>query len=163
MSLTLTLASAVIFAAASIGSMTTLTVLAEQAEKAGKNNGAEPVRLQSVDTIFVDADMLIETLKAHGVCVNNVEVLSENEVLVDTECGKLRYYRACAVENFKLEFGMITDQKKFIEQLKSFEKEYGRNVQTYTYNHIKENLTDDMKIESEEVLEDDSLMITIDI
>lgn len=163
MSLTLTLASAVIFAAASIGSMTTLTVLAEQSEKTEKKDGAEPVKLQSVDTIFVDAEMLIETLKAHGGCVSNVEILSENEVLVDTECGKLRYYRATAVENFKLEFGMITDQKKFIEQLRSFEEEYGRNVQTYTYNHIKENLTDDMKIESEEVLEDDSLMITIDI
>lgn len=165
MSLTLTLASAVMLAVASIGSVGTLTVIAEQAEKTDRRKNGEnvPLQLQCVDTVFVDGELLVETLKAHGSCVSNIQIVSENEILVDTEVGKLRYIRSNVTENFKLEFGMITDQEKFIEQLKSFEKEYGRNVQTYTYNHIKENLTEDMKVESEEVLDDDSLMLTIDI
>lgn len=165
MSITLSLASAVLLAVASVGSVGTLTAIAEQADKSAKRDMGEniPITMKSVDTVFVDADLLVETLKAHGSCVSNIQIVSQNEILVDTEVGRLRYIRSNVAENFKLEFGMITDREKFIAQLRSFEKEYGRNVQTYTYNHIKENLTEDMKIESEEVLDDDSLMITIDM
>ena len=165
MSLTLSLASAIMLAVASVGSVGTLTAIAEQADKTERRKKGEnvPIQLQCVDTVFVDGELLVETLKAHGSCVSNIQVVSENEILVDTEVGQLRYIRSSVTENFKLEFGLITDQQKFIDQLKSFEKEYGKNVQDYTYNHIKENLTEDMKIESEEVLDDDSLMLTTDI
>ena len=59
--------------------------------------------------------------------------------------------------------GGLTPYTALLEQIQLFETEYGRNVQTYTYHHIKENLTEDMQIVSETVLEDDSLVLTISI
>ncbi len=48
-------------------------------------------------------------------------------------------------------------------ELEELNEEYGLNVQTYTYEHVKENLEEGMPIESEEVLEDNSILLTINL
>lgn len=162
----LTLTSAVILLSASLTTATTVNAIEAHAYRRKHGNGdikAELEPIPALDTIFVDYDLLIETLQAHMGCVEGINAISENEVVVQTECGPLRYFRQNNTQAFKLELSEITDPDRLIAQLKSFEEEYGRNVQTYTYNHIKENLSGNMKIESEEVLDDDSLLLTIDI
>lgn len=47
--------------------------------------------------------------------------------------------------------------------VKAIEHEYGSNIQSYTYNRIKSRLPDDMHLQSEEVLDDDSILITLTI
>ena len=69
--------------------------------------------------------------------------------------------RADASQAFDLYLDEIEDVNGLLENIKSFEVDYGRNVQAYTYNHIKENLSAGMTIDSEEVLDDDSLVLTI--
>ena len=50
------------------------------------------------------------------------------------------------------------------EQLNAIDEEYKKNVQSYTYNKVVEKLKQtNMNIESEEVMEDDSLVLTINI
>ncbi|MBR1862878.1 MAG: hypothetical protein IJ806_02155 [Ruminococcus sp.] len=164
MSLILSLTSAVVLIGASVTSLASLTAIETAGEKTRGAGPLQPqIQLTTLKTVFVDKDLLIETLQAHGSCVSNINVVSENEIIVMTECGPLRYVRPDNTQAFDLELGRVEDPQKLIQQLKSFEEEYGRNVQTYTYDHIKENLSGNMKIEEEEVLEDDSLLLTIDI
>lgn len=116
--------------------------------------------LQNLETMFVDCDLLAKTLAEHGCCVN---VNSENEIIVQTSCGNLRYARNSATEAFGLYINEVNDPQALIENLRAFEFEYGKNVQAYTYDHILSNLSEDMTFQEEEILEDDSLLLTITI
>lgn len=153
MSVVFTLTSAAVLAGMTLSTATTIAVINQVSD--GEIDISEPI-----ETMFNDCELLEKTLLAHG-C--GVKVISENEIIVETECGNMRYIR----ENASLPFGLLLDEisnpEELFENLKSFEVDYGRNVQAYTYNHIKENLTDGMSIANEEVLEDDSLVLTINI
>ncbi len=153
MSVVFTLTSAAILAGITLSSATTIAIIDQVSD--GIMDINEPI-----ETMFNDCELLKKTLLAHG-C--GVKVVSENEIIVETQCGNMRYVR----ENASLPFGLLLDEitnpDELFENLKSFEVDYGRNVQAYTYNHIKENLTDGMSIADEEVLEDDSLFLTINI
>ena len=112
------------------------------------------------DTVFVDSEILLKTLNEYD-C--HIEVINNNEYLVKTISGNLRYARENESETFKLYIDEITNVDELIENIRSFEVDYGKNVQTYTYNHIKENLSNSMSIVNEEILDDDSLVLTIDV
>lgn len=81
---------------------------------------------------------------------------------VKTTCGVLKYARNSADEAFRLYLDEISDTEGLIHNIKSFETEYGRNVQEYTYQHIKASLGENMSIENE-YYEDDELYLTINI
>ena len=115
---------------------------------------------EKIPTAFADGELLLQTLREHG-C--RVDAVNENKYVVVTACGNLRYEREEIGAPFYLMLDEVSDVRGLMENIRTLEVEYGRNVQEYTYNHIKENLTDDMKIVSEEVLEDDSLLLTINI
>lgn len=153
MSVTISLMSAAIIAGVTIASSTSAVVLSQIA-------GGELDINEPIETMFNDCELLNKTLCQHG-C--GVMVVNENEIVVQTECGNMRYVR----ENASLPFGLLLDEitnpDVFFNNLKSFEEDYGRNVQAYTYDHIKENLTSEMSIENEVVLDDDSLLLTINI
>lgn len=153
MSLTLTLASAAIIAGISIATTTSLAVIDQVSD--GVFDAAE-----GIDTMYVDSEILLKTLKEYD-C--HFEIISENEYYVKTSCGNIRYARENAGQPFKMYLDAIEDVDGLLENLKSFEIDYGRNVQAYTYNHIKENLSENMYINNEEVLEDNSLLLTINI
>lgn len=155
MSIALSLTSAVIISAFSLTSVGAAQVVANLG-----NAKEDEEKITSFDTVFLKADLLEETIKAHGCGMKRI---SENEIVVDTECGVMRYIRESEDVPFKLEMKDIKDKELFANQLESFEKEYGRNVQDYTYNHVKNNLPDNMRIVSEEVAEDDSLVLTIEL
>ena len=46
-------------------------------------------------------------------------------------------------------------------ELNDIDVEYDANVQSYTYEHVIENLPDNMSVEDEQVLEDNSILLTI--
>lgn len=153
MSVTLTLTSAAIIAGMSLFSATTIAVVNQVSDGVFDTN-------EGIDTIFADSEILLETLRGYD-C--HFDVVSENEYIVKTTCGNIRYKREAATQPFKMYLGEIEDVDGLLENIKSFELDYGRNVQAYTYNRIKENLSNGMSIESEEVLEDDSLYLTINV
>lgn len=153
MSVTLTLTSAAIIAGISLASATSMTIIGRAAD------GVFDVD-EGIDTMFVDSEILLKTLNEYD-C--HFDVISENEYIVKTTCGNIRYARENSTQNFKMYLGDIDDVDGLLDNIKSFELDYGRNVQDYTYNHIKKNLSEGMSIESEEVLDDDSLYLTINI
>lgn len=114
---------------------------------------------QGLETIFTDFSLMQKTFVEMD-C--HVDVKSENELCVQTTCGVLRYARNSQEEAFRLYLDDINDSEGLIQNIKSFEKDYGRNVQEYTYQHIKSSLEANMSIENE-YYEDDELYITINI
>ena len=153
MSVVLSLTSAAIIAGVSITSLS-VTQLIENKTGVGKRKNP------CFETIFVDGELLKKTLTDYGCCIKQV---STNEFVVETNNGELRYFRNADAEAFQLELRSVENVDLLLEQIRLFETEYGRNVQTYTYHHIMENLSEDMNVVSEQVLEDDSLMLTISI
>ena len=122
----------------------------------GQNEEVE----KGLETGFVDCNILVKSLNNMD-C--HIKQNGENEILVETTCGILKYARESNKEPFKIYFNDITDVDGLLENIRELEQDYGRNVQDYTYHHIKDNLTDDMTIVEEQVLEDDSLYLTINI
>ena len=154
MSVTLSLTALAIVAGSTISSTALMTFLGSKSEVEA------PIETECLETMFVDCDLLAKTLNEHGCCVT---VVSENEIIVETSCGNLRYARNSAAEAFGLYINEVNDPQALIENLKAFEFEYGKNVQAYTYDHILSNLSEDMTFQEEEILEDDSLLLTITI
>lgn len=154
MSVTLSLTALAIVAGSTISSTALMTFLGSKSEVEA------PIETERLETMFVDCDLLAKTLNEHGCCVT---VVSENEIIVETSCGNLRYARNSAAEAFGLYINEVNDPQALIENLKAFEFEYGKNVQAYTYDHILSNLSEDMTFQEEEILEDDSLLLTITI
>lgn len=113
-----------------------------------------------IDTIFVDSEILQKALSGFDCCVDAV---SENEFIVKTANGNIRYARENSSEAFKMYFNDIQNVEELLNEIQSFEVDYGRNVQAYTYSHIKENLSDGMTVVNDEILDDDSLLLTINI
>lgn len=153
MSVTLTLTSAAIIAGISIATATSMAVIDQVSD--GVFDATE-----GIDTTFMDSEILLKTLNEYD-C--HFEAISENHYLVKTTCGNIIYSRDNVSQPFKMYLDEIDDVEGLLENLKSFELDYGRNVQSYTYNHIKENLGKNMSIVDEEVLDDDSLMLTISV
>ena len=55
------------------------------------------------------------------------------------------------------------DKDALIKELKEIEHVYNGNVQEYTYKRILNKLPEGMEIENEEVLEDDTILITLSV
>ena len=116
---------------------------------------------ESLQTDFTDCGLLCKTLQEHGFPVS---VLSEDRISVKTGKYELIYERSNPSEAFCANaraWGSADDLKFHIDCL---EKEYKSHVQSYTYNRLIQNLSEsDMTIDSETVLEDDTILLTINI
>ena len=124
-------------------------------ELAPKNDGTA-----RITTRFNDKDLLKKTLVEHGV---NVVEESENRLVAEFNDGRICYERASVNEPFVLMVSEIGDTQCMIDELTAIETEYNSNVQSYTYDRVMQNLPEDMHFESEEVLEDDSIVITLTV
>lgn len=156
MSCILTMASAAIVAGLTITSTASIAAISclDDKEKTGT------MLEEGIETPFVSASLLLETLNSYD-C--HVETVGENKIIVKTNCGNLTYIKASQEEAFRLYLDEVKDIDGLLANLKSFEYDYNRNVQAYTYSHIKKNLADNMTIAEEEVLDDNSIYLTINL
>ena len=112
-----------------------------------------------IETIFKDSGLLIKTLEERGVSAN---VISENKIHVKSGDYELRYERLDSSEAFNLTPVGWESKEKLLEDINCLESEYKMNVQSYTYNKLIQGLSkSDMRIESEKILEDNTIVITI--
>ncbi len=150
MSMILTLTSAAIIAGLSLTQVSVAALVACQ----DSENLTE-----GLETVYMDSQILQKTLIEMD-C--HMKVKSDNEIYVETTCGQLLFKREDVNLPFRLFINDIRDQEGLIQNMKSFELDYGRNVQDYTYHHIKDHLPQGMSIENEYV-EDDELYLTINV
>ncbi|MBR6298739.1 MAG: hypothetical protein IKR34_05795 [Candidatus Gastranaerophilales bacterium] len=118
------------------------------------------MREQKIQTNIVDKDTLIKTLREYG----SEYVYEENEEII------------CKYEDFKLTFSKVNPKDAYIldlqyaiedspvEMLGEISDEYNKNVQEISYNKIKERLeAKNMEINEEEILEDDTIVLTVNL
>lgn len=122
---------------------------------APKNNGRVTIK-----TRFNDAGMLRRTLLEHGV---NTRVTSQNSIVSLFPTGQITYSRPSVGMPFVMEISNITDVQCLINEIDEIEHEYNGNVQQYTYERVMNNLPKGMTVDNEEVLEDDSILITLNV
>lgn len=153
MSVTLSLVPLAIAVGMSLGT-STIAAVTSLTDKSGQS-------IDPVCTIFNDSSILLTTLNEHGLQVKKV---SENEFVVSTESGTLRYFRTDKEQPFFLEASGIKNIGELMASLDQLENEYGRNVQAFTYNRVMTSLEEHgMSVVSEEILEDETIMLTLQV
>ena len=122
---------------------------------APQNNG-----VAQIETRFNDASLLVKTLNEHGI---QTFVESENRIITQFAEGRITYIRASEGAPFIMEVSEVGDIQCLLDELETIETEYQGNVQSYTYERVINNLPDGMTIESEQVLDDNSIVITLNV
>lgn len=115
---------------------------------------------KSLETPFMDKEILVKTLEEHGV------------VNITEEFGKIRG----EVDTYSLSFEKMEEDKPYFvrisyleqnspeEKLNDLSSEYALNVQEEAYLNIVEKLKENnMQVEEEEVLEDNTIVLTINL
>ena len=74
------------------------------------------------------------------------------------------YYKKDGSAGYTLDITQVTDKAGCEDIINDLNEEYGLNIQEMTYNKIKERLDrENMRLESEAVMEDNSIVLTIEV
>jgi len=138
----------------------TVTLKETALDQMKKQRGSKD-KLESLQTDFTNCELLSKTLQEHGLPVS---IISDNCISVKIEKYELVYERPNSDEAFMVSARDWDGAEELMRHIDSLGKEYKSNVQTYTYDRLIQNLSgSDMTIESETVLEDNSILLTINI
>ena len=136
------------------GALTVVTAFSEH--KCGDTE------IAPVQTRFSDETLLVKTLQDHGFAA----VRDENGALiVRTTAGSLRFTFSEETGSYWVQAYELVDEASLADSLESVSTEYLRNVQSNNYRILTESVaeSDTMTIASEEALEDDSILLTINL
>ena len=112
-------------------------------------------------TNYTDKGVLLNTLTEHG-----AEEISEagDEVSCKLFGMEMVYYKKDGSNGYTLDITQVSDKSECEDVINDLNEEYGLNIQEMTYNKIKDRLDrENMRIESETVMDDNSIVLTIDI
>lgn len=116
--------------------------------------------IYTYNTNYTDKGVLLNTLYEHG-----ASEITENgdEITCKLFNMEMKYYKG---ENgaYSLDITQISNKSECEDVINDLNEEYGLNIQEITYNKIKERLQqENLHLESETVLDDNSIVLTIDI
>lgn len=115
------------------------------------------------ETPFTDKDILIKTLQEHGCSDIKYEGIGINGVSCKTGNYSLDFKQYSEKEPYKLKISCLENDNSE-EKVSDLNSEYALNVQEDAYlqiiNKLKEN---NMEIENEEVQEDNTIVLTINL
>lgn len=108
-------------------------------------------------TNYNDKELLIKTLydfNAHGIKVK------KDDIVCNVGEHKLRFVKEN--ESYMVSFSAIKNSEQLLEELRCLDSLYKVNLQEQVYKSTKEKLKQSgMMIESEEILEDNSIVLTV--
>ncbi len=137
-----------------------VTVVSMIREKSEQRHAARQ-ELPPMPTQFTSLTLLEKTLTEHGL---GTKTLSENELVCATGKATLTYRRGAKNESFYVTVSGLENPDELIEELECLDAEYKQNVQSYTYGKLMNGLSyHNMTLQSETVLEDNSILLTIDV
>lgn len=113
------------------------------------------------NTNYTDKGMLLNTLTEHG-----AEEISEqgDEVTCKLFGMEMVYYKKDGSAGYTLDITRVSDKDECQDVINDLNEEYGLNIQEMTYNKIKERLEqENMRLESESVMDDNSIILTIEV
>lgn len=108
-------------------------------------------------TNYVDKELLKKTLNEYGAKItyeknDNIKCEIENSILEFKKQDEM----------YMVNINTAPNGEEIFKQLKDLDSEYKINLQEQVYINTKKNIEDEgMKIEKEEVLEDNSILLTI--
>lgn len=110
-------------------------------------------------TNYRDKELLIKTLNdfnAHGIKVKRDDIVCS--------VGKHRLRFIKENENYMVSLSAIKNSEQLLEELRCLDGLYKANLQEQVYKSTKEQLKQrGMMIESEEILEDNSIILTVSV
>jgi hypothetical protein len=112
-------------------------------------------------TNYTDKGILLNTLTEHG-----AEEITEDgdEISCSLYGMNMTYKKIDGSNGYTLEVTQVTDKTECEGVINDLNDEYGMNIQEMTYNKIKERLDrENMRLESETVMEDNSIVLTIEV
>jgi len=115
---------------------------------------------KTFETPFMDKEILKKTLEEHG--VSSIAEW-ENGFSGELEGYKLIFEKPAEDKPYNLKISCL-DQNSAEEKASDLNNEYALNVQEDAYLHISEKLKENnMQIEEEEVMEDNTIVLTVNI
>jgi hypothetical protein len=121
----------------------------------------EATTIYTYKTNYTDKGVLINTLTEHG-----AEEITENgdEISCKLFDMEMIYYKKGNSNGYTLDITHITNKSECEELMQDLNEEYGLNIQEITYNKIKERLAqENLRLENEEILDDESIVLTIEV
>ena len=115
---------------------------------------------KTFETPFMDKEILLKTLEEHG--VSNISQW-ENGLAGDVDNYKLTFEKPAEDKPYTVKITCL-EQDNVEEKVGDLSNEYAMNVQEDAYLHIIEKLKENnMQIEEEEVMEDNTIVLTVNI
>ena len=115
---------------------------------------------KTFETPFMDRDILMKTLEEHG--VKNIFEW-ESGISGDVENYKLTFEKPAEDKPYNLKITCL-ERDSAEEKAGDLNNEYAMNVQEDAYLHIIDKLKENnMQIEEEEVMEDNTIVLTVNI
>lgn len=115
---------------------------------------------KSIETKFNSYDLLIKTLREQGI---SYKEKSQNTIEAHFKDGNIRYERKNESSPYTMKLYHVKNTDDLICSIEKINEVYGSNVQRYTYNRVKNNLPENMELSSEEILDDNSILLTITV
>ena len=115
---------------------------------------------KTFETPFMDKSILLKTLEEHG--VTNITEW-ENGITGDVGNYKLIFEKTAEDKPYTVKIS-CTEKDNAEEKVGDLNNEYAMNVQEDAYLHIIDKLNENnMQIEQEEVMEDNTIVLTVNI
>lgn len=124
--------------------------------------GQHPLRASNIyPTDFRDSDLLLQTLHSYGLQTH----ISANKDTIECRVEQTRLvFTRHADAPFDVAIINAPNIREIYHQLSDWDDEYKRALQTSTYEKLKTRIAEQqMTIESEQLMEDDSIVITVNI
>jgi|GEM_PF-771315 len=134
--------------------------------KAAAKAAPQPQRIMpeieaALPTIYTDQVLLVKTLRQYG--IKDIQA-PQDTVLCSIQGYELRFYRDAEERPYQLAVKSRNDLRQLYAQLNSLNEGYQSNVQEQVYVNVKKKLEDKQAvIENEEILEDNSILLTVNI
>ncbi|AWI04597.1 hypothetical protein [Clostridium drakei] len=124
------------------------------------NVNTDSLELKSYPTSFKDENLLMKTLYDYG-----VNYSKQNYGIINCSLGSHSFKLIPNKDSFyMIQIENKDDLKDIFMNLNNLDEDYRRNVQNNTYENLKSKVEEKgYKIESEEIMEDNSIVITINI
>ena len=112
-------------------------------------------------TNYTDKGTLLNTLIEHG----DEEITETGDEVSCVLFGmEMVYYKKDGSNGYTLDITQISNTSECEDLINDLNEEYGLNIQEMTYNKIKERLDkENMRLESEVVMDDNSIVLTIEV
>lgn len=119
---------------------------------------------KSFETAFMDKDVLVKTLEEHGVVnIKFGEGYEKGKITGQVDSYTLSFEKPAEDKPYFLTVTCL-DTDNAEEKLNDLSTEYALNVQEETYLSIIDKLKDNnMEVEDEEVLDDNTIVLTVNI